>query len=134
MPTLFPGYASNVNEIENIEQAVYHNLGENELILPYIQKHEMEALIFSDIKGLEFVVDDQKQLLRIKEIIEKYPNPEDINSSPQGAPSKRLEDIFSYDKVANGELILAELGIEIILKKCLRFANWIYKIENMLKA
>jgi len=134
LPTSFPGYSSNVSEIENIEQAVYHNLGENELILPYIQKHEMEALMFSDIKGLEFVVDDQKQLLRIKEIIEKYPNPEDINSSPQGAPSKRLEDIFGYGKVVDGELILSVLGIEVMLKKCPRFANWIYKIENTLKS
>lgn len=90
--------------------------------------------MFSDIKGLEFVIDDQKQLLRIKEIIEKYPNPEDINSSPQGSPSKRLEDIFGYEKIVDGELILSVLGIEVMLKKCPRFANWINKLENTLKS
>lgn len=44
------------------------------------------------------------------------------------APSKRLIKIFGYDKTADGELIFDMLGIDRMLKKCPRFAEWIDKI------
>lgn len=132
LPTTFPGYTLDVNHIDEIQNQVYIDLGENEAVIPYIQKHEMEALMFSKIDGFEFVVDDEKQLAKLMDVIHQYPNPEDINSTPQGAPSKRLDDIFGYDKVVDGELILEALGIDIMIEKCPRFAEWIGKIEKML--
>lgn len=59
-------------------------------------------------------------------IVNQYENPEDINSSPQGAPSKRLIGIKEdYDKITEGNLIALEIGIKTILKRCPRFRNWI---------
>jgi len=133
LPTSFPGYSADISNISNIENAVFVDLGNRENIIPYIQKHEMEALMFSSIEGFEIVVDDEERLELLEKVISKYPDPEDINTSPQGAPSKRLENIFGYDKVADGELILEGLGIEIMIEKCPRFANWLKKIIDVLK-
>jgi hypothetical protein len=57
--------------------------------LPYFQKHEFEALLFANYAGFANIVND-KQMAKIKDIIAQFPNPEDINQSPQTAPSKRL--------------------------------------------
>lgn len=41
--------------------------------------------------------------------------PEDINSTPSGAPSKRLAAIKpDYNKVLEGNLIAMEIGINVI--------------------
>lgn len=129
LPGSFPGYTSDSGKVELIESAVSQDIGENSNILPYIQLHEFEALLFSDIRGFEIVVDDEKEIAQLAAIIQKYDNPEDINNGPQTAPSKRLLNIFGYDKVSDGELIMDALGIETMISKCPRFRLWIEKIE-----
>jgi hypothetical protein len=108
-------------------------MGQNPDFIPYIQRHEVEALMFSDREGLEFVIDDASQMQQIDQIIQQYANPEDINNSPQTAPSKRLERIFGYNKVNDGELILDMMEIETIIHKCPRFAAWVNKLETKLR-
>ncbi|RZJ86612.1 MAG: DUF4276 family protein [Chryseobacterium sp.] len=134
LPNSFPGYTINSLQINNIEQAMLADLGGYDFILPYIQRHEIEALMFSAPEGINFVIDKQRQMDEIAAVMAQYNNPEDINSTPQGAPSKRLEQIFGYDKIVDGELILAELGIDVIIEKCPRFAVWISRIEQLLQA
>lgn len=89
--------------------------------------HEFEALLFSSTEGFSAYM--KNAIPQITEIIKKYPNPEDINSSPQGAPSKRLLAIDKrYDKVLQGNLIAMEVGITKMLEKCPLFKQWIDKI------
>lgn len=132
LPTDFPGYTVDSSRIDQIELAVWNQMGSNPDFIPYIQRHEVEALMFSDREGLEFVIDDVRQMQQIDQIIQQYANPEDINNSPQTAPSKRLERIFGYDKVDDGELILDMMEIETIINKCPRFAAWVNKLETKL--
>ena len=61
---------------------------------------------------------------KIKEIVSHYPNPEDINGGATTAPSKRLLDIFDYNKAADSADILEIIGLDAILNKCPRFAAW----------
>jgi hypothetical protein len=70
--------------------------------------------LFSDKESFEIVIDEQRKLDKINEIAEEFPNPEDINSNPEKAPSKRLEQIFDYDKVADSQLIFAMISFESI--------------------
>lgn len=133
LPTNFPGYTSESYKIEAIESAVFEDLGSNPCILPYIQKHEMEALMFSGMDGFEIVIDDVAQLVTLQEILAVYANPEDINSRPEQAPSFRLRRIFDYDKVADGEMILEGLGIGRMISKCPRFAAWLQQLEALLE-
>ena len=87
--------------------------------------YEFEALLFSDIKGFDLILDDEEKLKQIQAIMEKYPNPEEINGNPETAPSKRLAKIFNYDKVADSEIILEMVGLDQVCKKCPRFNLWL---------
>jgi hypothetical protein len=132
IPTNFPGY-SNTPNADAIEAAMHQAMGSHKFYLPYIQRHEMEALMFSSMAGFDIVIDDPQKLNAVSTIIEQYGNPEDINNSPNTAPSKRLEAIFNYDKVVDGELILEAIGIKPIIAKCPRFAAWLDKLELLLQ-
>src|SRR5690606_14075050 len=60
-------------------------------LLPYIQLHEFEALVFSSIDAIKLLYSNEDaKFNELEQIMNAYPNPEDINDSPQTAPSKRL--------------------------------------------
>lgn len=133
LPENFPGFTVDSTKISRIEAAICDDFDNNNDFIPYIQRHELEALMFSDRSGFELVVDDKNKLRKIDAIFDQYPNPEDINNNPETAPSKRLQKIFNYDKTSDGELIFNMIGIDNMLRKCPRFAEWINKIEFKLK-
>lgn len=97
-------------------------------LLPYIQLHEFETLLFSSVEGFESVLDN-KYSEQLKHVVLKFHNPEDINNTPIGAPSKRILSAYpGYEKVLEGEQIASNIGVEVILKRCPRFAKWIETI------
>lgn len=113
-------------QVNIIEQWIDNDINDIRFF-SYIQMHEFEALLFSSTEGFSAYM--KNAIPQITEIIKKYPNPEDINSSPQGAPSKRLLAIDKrYDKVLQGNLIAMEVGITKMLEKCPLFKQWIDKI------
>ena len=61
-------------------------------LIPYVQMHEFEALLFSDPKlladGLELPDCATTQSIR-----DQFQSPEEINDSEQTAPSKRIMDL-----------------------------------------
>ena len=133
LPADFPGFTTDSTKIEQIEQAIHNDFDDDPNLIPYIQRHELEALMFANRSGFELVVDDPKVLRKIDAIIHDYPNPEDINNNPETAPSKRLQKIFNYDKTGDGKLILDMIGIDSIIEKCPRFAAWLESIVGKLK-
>ena len=101
--------------------------------IPYIQKHEFEALLFASNVGFEKYF-EAAIFEKTQAIIDTYPNPEDINNNPQTAPSKRLETITqkNYDKINDGNTIALEIGIQVILEKCPRFKAWVEQLEVLI--
>ena len=133
LPTDFPGYTTDSLKIEQIEEAVRENISsiiDRANFLPYIQRHEIEALMYTNMDGFNYVVDKEESLNKLKEIINQYANPEDINSGSETAPSKRLMKIFPYQKTTDGEIILEALPINDIRSKCPRFNEWLENLEN----
>lgn len=133
-PTNMPGYEetklldNHQEAVEILERRMYDLFG-NDRFVPYIQLHEFEALLFSSNDGFKAYWDD-KQIEQVEKIIAEYPNPEDINSRPEKAPSKRIIEIKSdYEKVAEGNLLALEIGIRAMLAQCPRFKSW---IENLI--
>lgn len=134
IPTNMPGYADcmiegvpHADQVNCLEKSFRQAIND-ERFVPYIQLHEFEALLFSSNKGFEYFYDDTIYN-KTKEIVDSFANPEDINSSPQTAPSKRLLSIKpDYDKVIEGNLIAIEVGINSILEKCPRFKAWVKKL------
>lgn len=138
LPHDMPQYGESMKKPNKIEQIKSLEESLNEAVndrrfFSYIQLHEFEALLFSSNKGFEYYFSEELAE-KTASIISSYDNPEDINTSPEGAPSKRLLAIkFDYNKVLEGNLIALEIGIKSILEKCLRFAGWINDIVEKCK-
>ncbi len=119
-----------------VEQGMLNDIEESlkERFIPYIQLHEFESLLFSDIDVFTNYFEDSEfaDYKYLEETITNFGNPEDINNSPQTAPSKRLDRIIKgYDKVVYGSLLAEEIGLDTIREKCIGFNDWICKIENL---
>ena len=99
--------------------------------IPYIQRHEFEALLFASDGGFVKYFNSTTRA-KLAEINQRYPNPEDINDTEP--PSYRLLQIvlkyegFKYDKVTFGNILALEVGIETMLIACPRFAQWVARL------
>ena len=59
-----------------------------------------------------------------------FSSPEEINDSPETAPSKRVEALIpGYQKPLMGTLAALEIGLEKIRDACPHFNNWLSQIE-----
>jgi hypothetical protein len=136
LPVSFPGYEESLkivnpqDRVTFLENAMKDDLPDTRYI-PYIQLHEFEALLFTDMRGFEYCGFETSQLMQVRAIMEGFPNPEDINNHPETAPSKRLMKIIpKYDKVLFGNIITQENGFLQILKKCPRFTAWMQSLKE----
>lgn len=105
-----------------------HSIRPYRHFLPYVQLHEFEALLFADAAGHE--LQPAGIQTEVAAVVAAYPNPEQINSRPENAPSKRLATIYrahqqTYRKVADAVDIAELIGIERLLERCPRFASWL---------
>ena len=102
-------------------------------VIPYIQKHEFEGLLFSNVDAFADAIDaSEESVEELRSIREKFPTPEDINDNSETAPSKRIEKIIrQYEKVVNGPLIAIEIGLDAIRAECPRFSDWLTRLESL---
>lgn len=136
LPVTFPCYTTDSHKISDIEQAVRRGVEgvDVSIFYPYIQRHELEALMYTSMDGFEIVCDEKKELDQLRAIVDGYQTPEDINSGAETSPSKRLIKIFpAYDKVLYGELIFEALEIDAIRARCPLFNDWVMALEDGLR-
>jgi hypothetical protein len=143
LPKTFPNYEASKNEKDKYKKiAVLESAFKTDInqinFLPYIQLHEFETLLFSDLdKFKEYYIDEIKidqKILALKSDVKDYDNIELINESSSTAPSKRIEKIFnSYcsEKATAGLYLALEIGLDKMRKKCKHFNEWIETIENL---
>ena len=100
--------------------------------VPYIQLHEFEGLLFSDISAFRNnFMPAECDFDAIQSAIDEFENPEDINNKPETAPSSRLMSaVAGYDKVLYGTILAEETGLGTIRSKCPLFNSWIERIEE----
>jgi len=100
--------------------------------VPYIQLHEFEGLLFSDICAFRNnFMPAECDFDAIQSAIDEFENPEDINNKPETAPSSRLMSaVAGYDKVLYGTILAEETGLGTIRSKCPLFNSWIERIEE----
>ena len=135
LPTDYPGYTQDVKQIDQIVDAIRTvciSIIPPTSFLPYIQKHEFETLMFANAAGFSSVV-DTAELNEILNVLKQFSTPEDINGSPETAPSKRLLSIFKYKKVADSALVLKDVDIDILRRRCPRFNEWVARLEGALE-
>lgn len=124
-----------------VEQAILAGVGQcttgfdPRFVLPYVQMHEFEGLLFSDVAQFQWVLDGWSESARaaLQSIRQAVQSPEEINDSPMTAPSKRLERIFGrgiYSKPEHGPIIAQEIGLDAIRSQCPQFDTWVRHLEN----
>lgn len=135
----FPGYATALAfgpeaKVRHIEHAFAADIA-HPRFLPYLQLHELEALLFTDPAKMHRVLSlDRRNLspTHFDAVRAGYKSPEHINDSPQTAPSRRILAVCpTYDKVTEGLLILEEIGLPAIRAACPHFNDWLVALENL---
>lgn len=101
--------------------------------IPYIQLHEFEGLLFSNVDVYEKVIPkgDLVGVEELKQTATTFNNPELINNSLETSPSHRLVRIVrGYNKVVYGNYLAESIGLNKIRERCPRFNLW---IESLLQ-
>lgn len=107
--------------------------------LPYIQPHELEALLFADTdilgEELQPLTDNANLKQKFMTIRAEFDNCEMINDSPLTAPSKRIEKLAQYVKGKSARSqagpIMEKIGLLKIRQACPHFDQWIKTLERL---
>ena len=121
---------------ERIHDAVCDKLTGNwdqSRVFPYVQKHEFEGLLFSNVEVFQTLIDlPEESIQELRRIREAFPTPEDINDNTATAPSKRIASIIPrYDKVLYGSIVAMDTELDVIRDACPRFGNWLGRLESL---
>lgn len=125
-----------------LEQAMLEEIADTRF-LPYLQRHEFEALVLASLPALERLLegpDDRAGLQKLRDDLGSLA-PEDVNDGRATAPSKRLQAFIpSYSpgdrrkgegKSVYGPLVTEETGLASLRVQCPRFDAWISKLETL---
>lgn len=128
----FGGDGDTVRRAQSLEQAMAEAIDDYRFI-PYLQRHEFEALVLACLDPLEDLLDAEEKpgVAALRNEI-RHSTPEDVNDGPLTAPSKRLlRHIPSYRKTEHGPLVVEALGLPALRAACPRFGAWVTKLESL---
>lgn len=113
------------------EAAMAANLGHPRLV-PYIQRHEIEALVLPCLDHLaERLPDARAGIAKLQADIAHIP-PEDVDDGPETHPSKRLErHVVGYGKLADGPVVIEQAGVARVRAACPGFDAWLTTLESL---
>ncbi len=142
MPNDWPGRTESQScqnykdKAQKIEQALLNDainqMGDSwnpAQFIPYVQMHEFEALLFSDISVL--ANDNPSIILRLTSRL-GVSCPEEINDNYDTCPSRRIkQQIKEYNKQVSGIIAAKKIGLTKMREKCPHFNEWIEKLEGI---
>ena len=100
--------------------------------VPFVLMHEFEGLLFSDCSRFANAIGRPELAASFQAIRNQFATPEEINDSPQTAPSKRVQKLVpGYEKPLYGVLAAIEVGLDLIRAECPIFAAWLQKLEEL---
>ncbi len=143
LPDHFPGLeehgrlADTKRRVGLLESALKDSLADSPghwRIIPYLQRHEFEALVLAGLDQLDELLDTSEDLAGLaalkREVAGKAP--EDVNDGTDSSPSHRLtRRIPSYQKTLHGPLAVEDLGLARLRAACPRFDSWIGSLEAL---
>ena len=101
--------------------------------IPYVMMHEFEAMLFSDCEGFGREMGREDLVEPLQAIRDQFASPEEIDDSPETAPSKRIGHLMpNYQKPLMGNLAALEIGIHAIRRECPHFRDWLERLEHSL--
>jgi hypothetical protein len=102
--------------------------------VPFVVMHEFEGLLFSDCAAFSRGISRLDLETALGAIRGQFATPEEINDSPETAPSKRIETLFpGYQKPIFGVLAALEIGLSAIRAECPHFERWLSTLESRVR-
>lgn len=115
--------------LEDIDREMGQNFGPSRFI-PFVMIHEFEALLFSNCMVFAAAIYREDLTSRFQNIRDAFPNPEQIDDSPETAPSKRIENLIpEYQKPLMGVFAAEAIGLETMRAECPHFDDWVERLE-----
>lgn len=120
-------------QIEGAVSTKGGSAGRHRIVLPYVQKYEFEALLFSDVACFGQLRDAPDSLVAsLRKIRDEFSTPEEIDDGAKTAPSKRIRALMPYyDKIDQGEDIALRIGLPTMRAECPRFDAWVRRLEAL---
>jgi hypothetical protein len=145
LDTDFPGFENSKKmadvhqRVAYLEQALHARVIEHahcrtERFLPYIQPHEYEGLLFSDVAALAGIEPAWNAALpSLEHVRHAFDSPEHINGGYETKPSKRLENLLRprYKKTTHGPRAAAHISLETIERECRHFKGWMDALRRL---
>jgi Domain of unknown function (DUF4276) len=104
----------------------------SERFVPFVVMHEFEGLLFSDCAAFSRGIGRSDLEVGFRKIRDQFATPEEINDSPNTAPSKRVEALVQgYQKPLLGVLAVLEIGLSRIRAECPQFDGWLRQLESL---
>lgn len=102
-------------------------------VFAYVQRHEFEGLLFSEVGAFGALLDPHPDALKdLQRVRESFSTPEDINDAYKTAPSRRIQAAIPlYRKRTFGPLVAEEIGLTKIREECPRFGSWMDRLESL---
>ena len=126
-----------VDELEHhLKQEIQTRIGhgwDQRKVIPYVQMHEFEGLLFSEVRAFATAIDaPEASVGRLEQVRSRFRTPEEINDDPNTAPSKRIAAaIPGYQKRLHGPLVAMDTGLNAIRGECRRFDEWVTRLESL---
>lgn len=104
--------------VEELEERLIERIEERtsdaRRVFPYVQKHEFEALLFSDVAAFKAIGPEADGAVgTLAGIRRQFETPEDIDDDPESAPSRRIAGVVAgYRKRLHGPPVALEAGLE----------------------
>ncbi len=133
LPTGFPGLEMHcadrdtTRRCHNLEAALAA-LFDDRRFIPYLQRHEFEALVLASLDSLGRLLDTASDLWGLSALSQEIAGrgPEDVDDGADSAPSKRLlRHVSGYSKTVHGPLAVADTGLPALRAACPRFDIWV---------
>ena len=122
----------------SVEQAVLEDISSSiggafdpRRFVPYVVMHEFEGLLFSDPDRFARGIGRLDLSPKLQAVRDEFSTPEEINDSPDTAPSRRVLNLCEgYQKPVMGVLAAEAVGLDAIRKECPLFNGWIEALEQ----
>lgn len=128
-------FPSNARAVENtIAVDIYKEMGSGfnrERFIPYLMIYEFESMLFSDCERFAEGIGQPKLAPKFLGIRDMFGCPEEIDDSPQTAPSKRIASLVpGYQTPFMVTLASLEIGLTAIRSACPHFRSWLKRLER----
>jgi hypothetical protein len=138
LPETVPGYVKSTTgqrstaEVAAIEAALAKHFSEPRFV-PYLQRHEFEALVLAHPPALKAIFPAYaSSLVALEASLAGFSSAEDIDDGPNTHPSARLGQaipMYGVLKASNSYFVVSEAGLQNIRPRCPRFDDWLQRWE-----